>query len=906
MKRKILPITFTACVFITGLLILISFRALWNQAVDPLAALPRSYQAVVLAGMGLVSLATLLSLTALIIFIGSDASRGLWLKLGRLMDYFKKPAYRTLLYAILAGFAIISGQMLLQISTTKNALATQFLTLNRPFFIWLILFSLISLAGFLIWTKDFKRYRQPMYLYPLLLSISMMLILLALNFSGVGFQKDAPGTGSFRLTGFPLLDYQLLLTWIVITAVFFSAAWLWSKYGIARRVSPQIIDLILAVAIFLFAFWVWEGAPIIPNAFVDKPRPPNFQYYPNLDSLVYDRTALNLLASGEMQTYIQIPEQDNVGRRPLFTMYLVGLHVLAGNDYQKLLQIQIGIFALLPALIYLFTKSIFNRFSGVLAAVLLVIRNLNGVWLEEDVWGGTTLHMLMSDILTSMIVIFFLYLAAGWMRDSKKSGVHCLILGAVIGLGMLVRQELVLLLFAVCFTALIYFRRQLAMILRKLIVVAVGMVVVIMPWFVRNALVTGKVFLDKPGKVTTLLMNTFHPGYEAESSGNDINLEGDIHSLQTSDQNVNQSGVENPGPIRLIGNHVTSAVPQVFLYLPSNPVWLEADFLYRLITNDLGKIYGGFFYSPYSYAKSLPYWWWDKWDGKIANKSWIYLGVNVILISIGLYQAWKKRWDGVLLSIFTLAGMISVYALIRRSGGRFIQPVDWISLVFLSIGLVQITLTTGKQWLGINLKDNSQVDHPLEKSLGVNHHKVAGWLLFLLIFLIGCSPILAEIVIPNHYPDSAGEARLDQLLEGDLAGFDQEQIRLLNEFLLQGGEVLYGQAFYPRYFPPDAALMTTNESLFPSSTTFTVAGPEMDFVVLSRLESPEWFPQGTETLVIGCRESSYPDDPGFACLGCGTNEFEALVVVLFHPDNAGLDVLWRDGNYSQAPSCPLH
>ena len=59
----------------------------------------------------------------------------------------------------------------------------------------------------------------------------------------------------------------------------------------------------------------------------------------------------------------------------------------------------------------------------------------------------------------------------------------------------------------------------------------------------------------------------------------------------------------------------------------------------RFIDPDLGKLLDEF--QPY--AKSLPYWWWNKWDGKIDQKSWIYLGLNVGLISYGLYRIWQKE-----------------------------------------------------------------------------------------------------------------------------------------------------------------------------------------------------------------------------------------------------------------------
>ena len=138
----------------------------------------------------------------------------------------------------------------------------------------------------------------------------------------------------------------------------------------------------------MIAFLVWRGAPIIPNAFIDQPRPPNFQYFPNLDAVIYDRTALSLLATGKLQTYIGTGDALWIGRRPLLAVFLAGLHWLSGGDYSQLIMIQLGFFSLLPVLVYLFTKTLHNRFSGVLTAGIIIVRNLNGSLAAGGCLGG--------------------------------------------------------------------------------------------------------------------------------------------------------------------------------------------------------------------------------------------------------------------------------------------------------------------------------------------------------------------------------------------------------------------------------------------------------------------------------------------------------------------------------------
>jgi hypothetical protein len=275
--------------------------------------------------------------------------------------------------------------------------------------------------------------------------------------------------------------------------------------------------------------------------------------------------------------------------------------------------------------------------------------------------------------------------------------------------------------------------------------------------------------------------------------------------------------------------------------------------------------------------------------------------LNIALISVGLYQSWKKNSWNVITIILALIAMISIYVLILRSGGRFMQTVDWISAMFLSIGLVHLSERTLK---------NFSIDHgSQDSSLVADRQRDPGsltgrWTAYILIFMIGLSPVVVEAALDNKYPESAKDLRHDEIFNGQTPGIAPREQKVIEEYLENGGEILYGEALYPRYFPQDAALMTTNETLFPGSTTFTVAGSELNFVVLPRLEPPEFFPQGAEVLVVGCRESSLPADPGFPCLGCLEDEFEALVVVIFPAEDQSVQVYWHDRGIDGDLSCP--
>ena len=177
--------------------------------------------------------------------------------------------------------------------------------------------------------------------------------------------------------------------------------------------------------------------------------------------------------------------------------------------------------------------------------------------------------------------------------------------------------------------------------------------------------------------------------------------------------------------------------------------------------------------------------------------------------------------------------------------------------------------------------------------------------LFMGVVLLGASPVIAEMVIPNHYAESEMERRLSSQLDESNSVLNQDELDLLVDFIDRGGQVIYGRALYPRYFPPDATLMTTNQRLFPSSTTFAIAGSELNFVILPRSEPPASFPHGSDVLAFGCGEVSFPEGHGFPCLFCKSSPFDALAVLRLDGEDQVEDVLWRDGDLEEVSDCPL-
>ena len=797
--------------------------------------------------------------------------------------------------------SFIAGQILLQIEISDKVWGL--------FFIWLFLTSFLSLLFLIADNNLLGEVKKPDVYIPISLALSIMTVLILLNESDLGFRK-ATGSdieGNFRLPGFPILDYQVAITLIGIIGVFILIRWLVDKWEKGKKLSVIAVDIMIILCLIVGSFLITNSTPVIPNSFIDQPRPPNYTIAPNLDAEIYERTSQSLLAMGRMQTYIGEGDNLSIGRRPLLALYLALLHQVTGLGHDDILSIQLLFFSLVPVLIYIFTKNLHNRISATVAAVLMIFRHQNGLLLAHNVWGGANLQMIMSDFPAMMIVILFLILSIKWIKNFNENSLFPIIPGGIIGLGLLIRQEVLVLLPMVCIAALLGRTPRFKIILKQFFLLFISTVVVITPWITRNYVETGKIFLDKPSNRIEKIIHSISFGISDANKTDQDNLpvvdERDVLPIDLSSSATDTNQLTH---FQLVGNHYANAFPQLFLYLPNNPLGLNLDYLQKMVNRNLEKTYGGVLYSPYKYAKSLPYWWFDQWDGKIDGKSWIYLSGVVGLISVGIYGVWKKeRWI-ISLPLLAIFGMITIYALIQASGGRWLQTVDWLSAMFLSIGLVELSSHALDYWTGKGIM-KQKVSGPdiLKQYRDTPLSGATISFIFLGIVLLGASPVIAEIVIPNHYPESEMEFRLSSVLDEENPSLTNSNRDMLRNFLDQGGEVIYGRALYPRYFPPDASMMTTNQRTFPSSTTFTIAGTELNFVVLPSMESPISFPHGSDVLTFGCRETSIPPAPGFPCLGCITPEFDALAVIRFGEDDQTEDVYWRYGDYGDFVGCPM-
>lgn len=724
----------------------------------------------------------------------------------------------------------------------------------------------------------------------------------AITWCGCGYRRTSVEAGFFRLTGYPLLGYQV--TAVLLAVVLLS--WLLFRLGKGRKAAGtprgRGMDLGLIVLILAASQLAWQGLPVEPNAFIDIPRPPNQEVYPALDGAFYDRAAQHLLTAGELQNYPDGSRLEPIARRPLLTLFYAGLHGLFGPGYQAVLPVQMAVFGLFPVLIYLFSKELINRPTGLLVSGLMILRQRNGILLGGEVTGGN-LQMILSDFPAAIGFLLALFLALLWLKNQPDRPLLSLLIGGVIGATMLIRQEAMVLIPAVLLTALVMRWKHPGWWLRGAVWLGVGLLLLTAPWMIRNYQKTGRVYLEAPwnfGLVRQTLRRLDLGG--GQSRGRPLpGAPGQGFSPALGAGTSSPGGLlaprfqEREEGLEVLGDHLASSLTQSVLYLPSTPLMLDINYLTRAPLGDLERTYGGVWYGLEEYVRLTPYWRPD-WEGQAPRSSWTPIGILLLLIAGGLAAARERGGKLVLLPTLAFLAHISAYTLVRYSGGRFLLPVDWIPALFYSAGLVQLTgLLLGGEiggWLTADIGGSRRAEgisrarrQPLGLALAA-----AGCL------LLGLSPLGAEALLPDRYPASLREERISSLAADPGSPLSPaERDRLAALLAGPDGAVEVGRALYPRHFAPGEEVIRTVEVYWENHTAFYLSGTKLVYVVLPREAAPADFPHHAEVVVFGRRMDPERFSPGNQiCLHCFGKGMEAEVVVLFDSTGEVERVIWQN------------
>lgn len=789
-------------------------------------------------------------------------------------------SYGTML--AVAGLVVL-GSIGFLLTTWKDSdpYVSAYLVRLAPYALWALLLGL-QIAFTWRWLRygaiqlDTRRIQPVLVVVVLLLALSAFITMTKLGLAPDLFAWGDPGV--------PILSWQVILT-LGITGAGWLAISLLRRAGRFSRVlgRSRLADFLICLVLWGGAVWRWGAEPLRPSYFSPQPLPPNNEFYPYSDAATYDAAAQGLLTGYGLGGDVV---------RPFYSFFLAVVQAVHGTGYQNVLDWQIPVLALIPSLLYLIGKRLHSGLAGFFVGLLAIVQNENAIALA-GVTNVSHAKLLMSDVPTTLGVLAVVTVILLWLRDPAAWGIAPLIAGGILGLVMLVRVQVVVLIPSILLVIWLASRKSGRRLYPAALWVA-GLACVLLPWLWRNARLSGSIALTETSQTSQIgLIGQRYSLVVNDQLGHRLPGENEREYTARMLESAVRFIREHPGETaRFISAHFLHNEVATFLVLPSSlPVvdflvnW--ADGLMTAQDTKPGALWQRCCALRIT-VKNSPYW--TAWEGEIPGESTLPMWIGLLALSTGIGVAWRR--DG-LATAFPIAVNLSYSlgnALVRNSGWRFNQPVDWVSYLFYGIGLVQL----GRWGIAFFLPRASLQYKEEGKTLvreipGDDHSRESikpdpdpssplrwGWVLAggLGFFLLSAAIPLTEHSVPERYANMrVGEVLSSLEAQGMFvpAGVD---LQTLQAFLTQGqAESLFGRELYPRYYEAGQGEFGSGWPSFArrdyARLGFFLVGPVRRHIVLRSPEAPANFPNAADVLVLGCSHEDYLD--------------AALVVLLEHP-----------------------
>lgn len=349
--------------------------------------------------------------------------------------------------------------------------AAAYFTRLRPFILWLFLTS-TSFFLFFTYAQDrFEGIRET--IGNLFAQKKAVLTVLAVLCCGILF-VEITGLGKtaesalWNKNGIPLQSIQLFLSLVV-----FYIFW---KTGLFRRIgqNKRLLNFLLIWAVSAL---IWSLAPMADHFFAPGPYAPDGAFYPYSDALNYDfatQTALFGWRYNMKRTLM----------KPTLAFISFLTHLVTGNDNNMSMMVQSALFAVLPAVIYLFGTAIGGNGCGYLAAAFSLIKEWNALQTRTVL----TIHsrLFMSEFLTQILLAVYCYALFRWLKRDKREYLYAIIAGGTVVLGFFTRYNFAAFIPAGLLLVLIAYRKNFLRLLKTVFLFCLAAALTVAPLLYRD------------------------------------------------------------------------------------------------------------------------------------------------------------------------------------------------------------------------------------------------------------------------------------------------------------------------------------------------------------------------------------------------------------------------------------
>jgi hypothetical protein len=432
----------------------------------------------------------------------------------------------------------------------------------------------------------------------------------------------------------------------VLVALLFGMICLLIAYFVRSDWQSKIIDLAICMVLLFSAGFLWSKLPLMTNFFTRAVDPNSGLYYPFSDSRIYDLGTFSLLTGYGFG--FKTPMQ-----RPLYCLFLAILHLIYDGNFYRMMLAQVKFFAIIPVFAYLLGKKFGGRTVGGMLAVLIIFREYNQILLSSQA-TLVSVQMMMSELFTELLLIVLVLFSFKWFSNLQSKNL-ALLTGMWFGLSVLNRGQIVILAAVYLLYFLILLVKKQKKILIPFLCFLISFGAVIIPWMTRNYFANGSFTIDDPGYLLNILTT-----YGGNSVGGGASTGVSTFSLIL--QRVVETG----------GSYLHRTISFMNFDLVNSLFQLPFSAKLVHLQDYVNKEMSGY-PVPFSH---------------LSLSQFIVLAIQTIITGLGITYAIRKfGFKGIApLLIYGLYGLSGV--LLGFAGFRFVQPVDWIILLYWCMGVL--------------------------------------------------------------------------------------------------------------------------------------------------------------------------------------------------------------------------
>ena len=647
--------------------------------------------------------------------------------------------------------------------------------------------------------------------------------------------------------GIPLQSIQVYISFVI-----FGLIW---KTGLFKRIgnNKKAFNFILIWAVSAL---VWSLAPGMHHFFAPGPYEPNHTYYPYSDASSYDlqaQTALNGWGFNYGKSLL----------KPTVVLMSFISRLITGNDTTKSMLVQSAIYAVLPAIIYLFGTAIGGCGCGYLAAVFSILKEWNALRTRSV----STVHsrLVMSEFLTQILLALLCYAVFRWLQKNGKETFYAIIAGGALTLGIFTRYNFFAFLPAVLLILIIGYWKNFRRLIKPLCFFLLSIILTTAPFYYREKNIYWNIFKELKYTIKYVLIRqriNEEPPLTAEEISTlmhgesiDDNTDKDVKQ-KTSDliaisEEINTNDAVSDKTQKILPTQeIDFNTDQITEDLSNNNSKKNILVLLSMFNHSIHNLISTFLCLPldwtfhdlhHLYTQEGDGLWRDNWQGTFSIRQWVSIGIWILLISVAAGILIKKHK----LAGFSIFYFCVVYAfsigISRSSGGRYIVPINWVPTLLLAFCCTLI-VSRGK----INNTEANFNKLPAWQPLCA----MAGFTCFFL------SLVLFEKIIPQK--NTAAEEGDLSILKERLADQTYIDWDLVESQYKKGN--LHGISEYPRFYYFRGGEHTSRGALMRKEySRMTFIGLNMEKgnsvsyeYMLPRMDLINDFPQDSIYRVISC------------------------------------------------------